>query len=108
MRRITETSRLPVREESQDTARSKLRVRAESGPAADSSGEDNSLVEQLHAMYAERELLEKRLGVSDANDIIAMISNLELQLKEFYSLKEEMEVKAKALRSQLAFVEHFV
>ena len=106
MRRIPDTRSAPSREESPELAR-KYKPRTEVEPAADAPA-DSPLVEQLHSMYAEREHLEKRLGVSDAQDIIAMVECLELQLKEFYALKEELEARAKTLRSQLSFVENFV
>jgi hypothetical protein len=41
--------------------------------------------EQLSALYAEKELLEKELGVSSAEDIIVMIRSLEEQLKALYA-----------------------
>jgi hypothetical protein len=41
--------------------------------------------EQLSTLYAEKELLEKELGVSSAEDVIAMIRSLEEQLNALYA-----------------------
>lgn len=41
--------------------------------------------EQLCALYAEKELLEKEIGVSSAEDVIAMIRSLEEQLNVLYA-----------------------
>ncbi len=41
--------------------------------------------EQLSALYAEKELLEKEIGVSSAEDVIAMIRSLEEQLNVLYA-----------------------
>lgn len=43
-----------------------------------------SLEAQLQSLYRERELLNERFGVSSVDDIEAMVSNLEAQLKDFY------------------------
>ena len=48
-----------------------------------------SMEAQLGALYAERELLQRELGVSDADDIIAMVRSLEEQLADLYREKEE-------------------
>lgn len=39
---------------------------------------------QLETMYAEKELLENEIGVSETEDIISMIRNLEVQLCDMY------------------------
>ena len=41
--------------------------------------------EQLTALYAEKELLEKEVGVSNAEDLISMIRSLEEQLSSLYA-----------------------
>lgn len=41
--------------------------------------------EQLSVLYAEKELLEKEIGVSSAEDVIAMIRSLEEQLNVLYA-----------------------
>jgi hypothetical protein len=41
--------------------------------------------EQLSALYAEKELLEKEVGVSNAEDLISMIRSLEEQLSSLYA-----------------------
>lgn len=43
--------------------------------------------EQLQALYAEKEQLETALGVSNAEDIIAMVRSLEEQLQALYEEK---------------------
>lgn len=43
---------------------------------------------QLSLLYAEKELLEKELGTSDAQEIIAMVKSLEEQLNVLYAEKE--------------------
>ncbi|MEN0019521.1 MAG: hypothetical protein AAF747_01405 [Planctomycetota bacterium] len=43
-----------------------------------------SLEQQLVALYSEREQLSNRFGASSADDIIAMVENLEAQLTDFY------------------------
>ena len=48
----------------------------------------DSMEEQLVAVYAEREHLSRELGVSDAAEIVAMIRNLEAQLKDLYHDRE--------------------
>ncbi|MCU0427065.1 MAG: hypothetical protein MUF71_15715 [Candidatus Kapabacteria bacterium] len=41
--------------------------------------------EQLQDLYREKELLETSLGISDAEDIIAMVRSLEEQLSALYA-----------------------
>jgi hypothetical protein len=43
-----------------------------------------SLEQQLHAIYAERQLLSEELGVMDAEEVILMVRNLEAQLADLY------------------------
>ena len=45
--------------------------------------------QQLVALYRERELLERELGVSSAELLIAMVRSMEKQLAELYREKEE-------------------
>ena len=44
----------------------------------------NGIQEQLELMYAERELLQTEIGVSDPEEVIGMVRNLEEQLRDFY------------------------
>ena len=44
---------------------------------------------QLHSLYAEKEQLERELGVSSADLIIAMVRSMEEQLIALYSEKEQ-------------------
>jgi len=50
--------------------------------------EDGDLLAQLTALYAEKELLQRELGVSSAELIIAMIRSMEEQLVSLYAEKE--------------------
>lgn len=43
-----------------------------------------SLEEQLQSLYAEKEQLDKALGISSADDIITMVRSLEEQLDSLY------------------------
>ena len=43
----------------------------------------SSMEEQLCALYAERETLERELGVSDADQIVALVRRLEARLAAF-------------------------
>jgi hypothetical protein len=45
---------------------------------------------QLASLYAEKELLERELGISDASDLVLMVRNMEAQLGALY---EEREAK---------------
>lgn len=49
---------------------------------------DGGLEPQLVALYAEREALHAALGVSDADDVIALVRSLEAQLADLYNEKE--------------------
>jgi len=44
----------------------------------------DSLTQQLEDMYAQKDLLNQELGVSDAEDLIGMFRNLETQLCDLY------------------------
>ena len=44
-----------------------------------------SLEQQLHSLYEEREYLQGRFGVSSAEDVVNMVECLESQLHDFYS-----------------------
>jgi hypothetical protein len=46
--------------------------------------EPNSIEEQLHALYVEKEYLQEHLGVSDADLIVALVKNLEAQISELH------------------------
>lgn len=48
-----------------------------------------NLVAQLEAVYADRELLQKELGVSDARDLIHMVRSMEIQLNDLYRDQEK-------------------
>lgn len=50
-----------------------------------------SLEDQLNSLYAEREVLEKELGLSDAQEIIAMFRSLDAQLVTMYATRETFE-----------------
>lgn len=43
-----------------------------------------SLEQQLHSLYEEREFLQDRFGVSSAEEIVTMVECLENQLRDFY------------------------
>lgn len=51
-----------------------------------------SLEQQLHSLYQERELLQDRFGVSGAEDIIGMVECLEAQLHDFYDRFGSQEI----------------
>lgn len=44
-----------------------------------------SMEMQLRSLYEERDFLHQKYGVSSANEVIAMVSNLEAQLHDFYN-----------------------
>jgi len=46
--------------------------------------EQQSTFQQLEALYAEREKMQKALGVSDAEDVIELVESLNTQLDELY------------------------
>jgi len=68
---------------------------------------EENLVAQVHSFIAERELLNRQLGVSEASDIVALVNGLEQHAKEFYTLKEEISAQAQSLRNQIAVLERF-
>jgi len=68
---------------------------------------EENLVAQVHSFIAERELLNRQLGVSDASDIVALVNGLEQHVKEFYSMKEEITAQTQTLRNQIAVLERF-
>jgi len=76
-------------------------------PTAEISEIEENLVAQVHSFIAERELLNRQLGVSDASDIIALVNGLEQHSKEFYTLKEEITAQTQSLRNQIAVLEPF-
>lgn len=45
----------------------------------------NGIKEQLELLYADRERIYNALGISEPDDIIKMVRNLEAQLHDFYS-----------------------
>jgi len=50
-----------------------------------------SLEDQVNSLYAEREILEKELGLSDAQEIISMFRSLDAQLVTMYATRETFE-----------------
>ena len=46
---------------------------------------EESMSEQLSMLYAEKELLAKELGVSDAHDVIEMVRSMSDQLSALYT-----------------------
>jgi hypothetical protein len=113
------TNRFLIMEKTRRTSRTKKRVAPPPPPPVEEEEyeeedeyeeveADENLVEQLHQLYAEREKLESRLGVSSAEEVIAMVDNLEAQLNEYYKMREEMHSRAKDLRLRLEFVESFL
>ncbi|HMV76839.1 MAG TPA: hypothetical protein PL048_18940 [Leptospiraceae bacterium] len=48
---------------------------------------------QLDSLYAEKELLEKELGISDPVQIVRMIQSMQIQLEDLYSWKENYETE---------------
>jgi hypothetical protein len=54
------------------------------------SSMENIMAEQLASLYAEKELLEQELGISDAEDVVTMVRNLIHQLEEFYREGEQV------------------
>ena len=56
-----------------------------SGPSTESY---QDTFEQLEALYAEQERLERELGVSSADELIEMVEGLATQLDEFYASTE--------------------
>lgn len=47
-----------------------------------------SMEAQLVSLYEEKELLERELGVSDAEVLVAMVRSMEEQLVSLYAEKE--------------------
>ena len=64
-----------------------------------------SLVDQLDALYGERELLLQTLGVAQADDIIALVRSLRDQLQDVYAerdaLKEQLQTTPGAATEHL-------
>lgn len=65
-------------------------------PSTESTSADQSVVEQLHSLYAEREDLVKGLGTADAASLIERVKDLETtvaslveQVHSFYAEREE-------------------
>jgi hypothetical protein len=63
---------------------------------------DESLVAQLHALYAEREDLVKSLGTADAASLVERVTSLETtvaslveQVHSFYAEREEQLASAR-------------
>ena len=50
----------------------------------------DSVTEQLHALYADRQRLFRALGTADAGQIIAMVRSLEAQLADLYAARAEV------------------
>ena len=46
----------------------------------------------MKELYADRELLERELGTSDAKKIVSMVQSLENQLKTLYHEKEGQQL----------------
>jgi len=44
----------------------------------------DSITQQLEDLYNQRDFLHQELGVTDADDIVVMVRNLEAQLHDFY------------------------
>jgi photoactive yellow protein len=61
---------------------------ASPAPASFTSSTEAAMEAQLISLYAEREKLHRELGIADADDLIAMIRNLEAQLRDLYQNKE--------------------
>ena len=51
--------------------------------------EDQDTFQQLEALYAEREKLERELGVASADEVIEMVEGLATQLDELYSDRDD-------------------
>lgn len=49
-----------------------------------STAHAGDMTTQLEALYAERELLERSLGMSSAEDLVAAFRSLEAQLASLY------------------------
>lgn len=47
--------------------------------------EEASMSDQLSVLYEEKEMLERSLGVSSAEDIIAMVQSMSEQLDALYA-----------------------
>jgi hypothetical protein len=71
-------------------------------PPTESPSADESIVAQLHALYAEREELVKSLGTADAASLVERVKDLETtvaslveQVHSFYAEREEQIAAAK-------------
>lgn len=53
-------------------------------PNTENPSMEEIMAEQLSSLYAEKELLEKELGLSDAEDIVMMVRSLVQQLEVLY------------------------
>ena len=51
-------------------------------------GVDESIVEQLHSLYAEQAYLQAELGTSNPEELVAIMSSLEEQLIYVYRERE--------------------
>ncbi len=62
---------------------------------------DASLEQQLVDLYGQRELLQRRMGCSDAGEILAMVGSLESQLQDLYREKESGAEQAAHVAAQI-------
>jgi hypothetical protein len=76
-------------------------LQAPQRPSRNTTSADQSVVEQLHALYAEREDLVKSLGTADAASLIERVKDLETtvaslveQVHSFYAEREEQLASA--------------
>lgn len=63
-----------------------------SGGTSHTSSQLASMEAQMKELYADRELLERELGTSDADKIVSMVRSLENQLKTLYHEKEGQQL----------------
>lgn len=63
-----------------------------SGGTSHSPSQLASMEAQMKELYADRELLERELGTSDAEKIVSMVQSLENQLKTLYYEKEGQQL----------------
>lgn len=50
---------------------------------------DDSIVDQLESLYAEKDRLNEELGVSDPEEIIEMVRSLQDQVESLYEEKDQ-------------------
>ena len=62
---------------------------------------------QLNAVNQEREHLSANLGTADAEEIVAMVHNMEEQLKEFYRMKERNAERVSSFRALANMLENY-